>query len=70
VDEEIKNYISIHKHDLMSGMQDVAALSEKYQELQNTSHKLRTAVDKMQRDVSKPFPSHFVSFCATLTLTL
>jgi hypothetical protein len=48
VDEEIKSYISIHKHDLMNGMHDVADLAKRYQGLEATSEKLRAAVDKMQ----------------------
>lgn len=50
VDEEIKNYISLHKHDLMAGMQDVAVLSKRYQTLQATSNRLRLSVDKTKRE--------------------
>ena len=55
VDEEIKNYISIHKHDLMAGMQDVAVLSKRYQTLQATSNRLRHSVDKMKRETFDSF---------------
>jgi chromosome segregation ATPase len=55
VDEEIKTYITGHKHDLMSGMQDVATLATRYQELESTAHKLRTSIDKMQRETSESY---------------
>jgi hypothetical protein len=36
----------------MSGMQDVATLATRYQELESTAHKLRSSIDKMQREVN------------------
>lgn len=61
MDDEIKSYISAHKHELMSGMQDVAALATRYQELESTAQKLRNTIDKMQREVSSMalFPHPF-----------
>lgn len=41
----------------MSGMQDVAALATRYQELESTAQKLRNTIDKMQREASESYES-------------
>ena len=51
VNEEIKGYISQHKDVLMSGMQDVALLSERYSLLYSTSQKLQRNVDRLKKEV-------------------
>ena len=55
VNEEIKGYISQNKDVLMSGMQDVALLSERYSLLYATSQKLHRNVDRTKKEVS-PLP--------------
>ena len=50
VNEEIKGYISLHKHDLMSGMQDVAVLATRYQALQSLSSRVRASVDRLKKE--------------------
>ena len=50
VNEEIKGYISQHKDDLMSGMQDVAVLAERYRALSTSSGKLQKSVDRLQKE--------------------
>lgn len=50
VNEEIKSYISAHKHDLMSGMQDVAVLAARYQTLQSLSSRVRASVDRLKKE--------------------
>ena len=55
VNEEIKRYIAQHRDSLMSGMQDVALLAGKYQNLSSISAKLRRTVEKLKRDVGKQF---------------
>lgn len=50
VNEEIKGYISVHKHDLMSGMQDVAVLAARYQTLQSLSSRVRASVDRLKKE--------------------
>jgi endonuclease III len=55
VNEEIKAYISQNKDVLMSGMQDVALLSERYSLLYSTSQKLQRNVDRLKKEV---FPRH------------
>lgn len=55
VNEEIKGYISQHKNDLMSGMQDVAQLAERYATLSSTSQKLRRNIDRLKKEVSSNF---------------
>ncbi len=52
VNDEIKKYISVHKHDLMSGMQDVAALAAKYQTLQSLAVRVRSSVDRLKKEAS------------------
>ena len=51
VNVEIKGYISQHKDDLMSGMQDVAQLAERYASLSSTSQKLRRNIDRLKKEV-------------------
>jgi predicted nuclease with TOPRIM domain len=51
VNEEIKGYISQHKDDLMSGMQDVAMLAERYLQLQSHSQKLNKTIDRLKKEV-------------------
>jgi len=51
VNEEIKGYISQHKDDLMSGMQDVAILAEKYRSLSASSGKLQKSVERLKKEV-------------------
>ncbi len=51
VNEEIKGYISAHRDDLMSGMQDVAVLAERYSNLSVTAKKIRKNIDKLKREV-------------------
>jgi Golgi transport complex subunit 5 len=51
VNEEIKSYISQNKEVLMSGMQDVAQLSERYSLLYSTSQKLQRNVERLKKEV-------------------
>ena len=51
VNVEIKGYISQHKEALMSGMQDVALLSERYSLLFSTSQKLQRNVERLKKEV-------------------
>ena len=51
VNEEIKGYISQNKDVLMSGMQYVALLSERYSLLFSTSQKLQRNVDRLKKEV-------------------
>ena len=51
VNEAIKGYISLHKHDLMSGMQDVAVLASRYQTLQAVSARVRASLDRLKKEV-------------------
>ncbi len=51
VNDEIKIYISKHRDDLMSGMQDVAALAERYSSLSLTSKKIRRFIEKLKNEV-------------------
>ena len=51
VNEEIKGYISQNKDVLMTGMQDVALLSERYSLLYSTSQKLQRNVDRLKKEV-------------------
>jgi hypothetical protein len=44
-------YISAHKDDLMSGMQDVATLAERYGNLAQTARKLRLNIDRLKKEV-------------------
>jgi hypothetical protein len=55
INEEIKGYISQHKDGLMSGMQDVAVLSERYELLSSTSQKLTRNVDRLKKDALDSF---------------
>ena len=50
VNEEIKTYITQHKDDLMSGMQDVAVLAERYRALSSSSLKLQKSVDRLKKE--------------------
>ncbi len=52
VNEAIKGYISLHKHDLMSGMQDVAVLASRYQTLQAVSSRVRSSLDRLKKEVA------------------
>ncbi len=51
VNAEIKGYISEHKTDLMSGMQDVAALSERYRALAAVTDGLRAGIGRLKGEV-------------------
>ncbi len=51
VNEEIKSYISMHKDDLMSGMQDVASLAEKYQSLSLSASNLVRYIERLKKEV-------------------
>ena len=51
VNDEIKGYISVHKHDLMSGMQDVAVLATRYQTLQSVASRVRAALTRLKKEV-------------------
>ena len=53
VNEEIKRFISTHKNDLMSGMQDVALLAERYSNLCHTAKRIRCNIDKLKREVGR-----------------
>lgn len=55
VNEEIKSYITQHKDSLMSGMQDVATLSEKYATLSTTSQKLHRTVDRLKKEALQSY---------------
>ena len=50
MNDEIKRYITQHKDDLMSGMQDVAVLAERYRALSNSSSKLQKSVDRLKKE--------------------
>jgi hypothetical protein len=51
VNEEIKGYISLHRDTLMSGMQDVALLAERYNNLSSNASRMRKNLDRLKRDV-------------------
>ncbi|KAJ1395083.1 hypothetical protein B484DRAFT_407688 [Ochromonadaceae sp. CCMP2298] len=51
INVEIKGYISQHKDDLMSGMQDVATLADKYSNLSTTSQKLHRHIERLKKEV-------------------
>lgn len=53
VNIEIKGYISQHKESLMSGMQEVATLAERYSNLSANSQKFQRNIAKMKRDAGK-----------------
>jgi endonuclease III len=55
VNEEIKGYISQNKDVLMSGMQDVALLSERYSLLYSTSQKLQRNVDRLKKEALESY---------------
>jgi hypothetical protein len=67
VNEEIKGYISAHRDDLMSGMQDVAVLAERYLNLSTTAKKVRRNIDKLKREVTPPYIDCY-SHCFILLL--
>ena len=50
MNEEIKTYITQHKDDLMSGMQDVAVLAERYRALSSSSLKLQKSVGRLKKE--------------------
>jgi len=53
VNHEIKRYISQNRDSLMTGMQDVANLADKYQMLNSMSTKLRRNLEKLKKDVTR-----------------
>ena len=55
VNEEIKGYISRNKESLMSGMQDVALLSERYSLLYSTSQKLQRNVERLKKEALESY---------------
>lgn len=55
VNEDIKEYISHNKDELMTGMQDVAVLSERYATLSATSQKLNKSIQRLKREVIHNF---------------
>ena len=55
VNEEIKGYISQNKESLMSGMQDVAQLSERYSNLYSTSQKLQRNVERLKKEALESY---------------
>ena len=66
VSVEIKDYITEHKDELMSGMQDVAILASRYQTLSSTSDKLKRSIERMKKDA---LDSHGVIKAKTLELS-
>lgn len=55
VNEEIKSYITQHKDNLMSGMQDVATLAERYATLSTTSQKLHRNVERLKKEALQSY---------------
>ena len=53
INEDIKGYISQHKDELMSGMQDVAMLAERYKNLSISSEKFQNNIKKLKKEVIK-----------------
>jgi hypothetical protein len=47
----------------MSGMQDVAALAERYSNLSASSQKLRESISRMKKEVLKRESTHFGFRC-------
>lgn len=50
VNDEIKKYISQHKEDLMSGMQDVTVLADRYNTLSASSHRLHASIERLKTE--------------------
>lgn len=50
VNLEIKNFIGDNKDELMSGMQDVALLSERYRSLAVSSEKLHRGIERLKQE--------------------
>ena len=59
VNEEIKGYISVHRDDLMSGMQGVAQLAERYSGLSEKSQKLNKSIDRLKKEVRRNYDGHY-----------
>lgn len=55
VNEEIKIYITQHKDNLMSGMQDVATLAERYATLASTSQKLHRNIERLKKEALQSY---------------
>ena len=55
VNEEIKSYITQHKDSLMSGMQDVATLAERYATLSTNSQKLHRNVERLKKEALQSY---------------
>lgn len=55
INEDIKGYISQHKDELMSGMQDVALLAERYRNLSSSSEKFQNTINKLKKEVNLLF---------------
>jgi hypothetical protein len=65
INMEIKGYISQHKESLMSGMQEVASLAERYNNLSANSQKFQRNIAKMKKDAME---SHNLVASRTLEL--
>jgi hypothetical protein len=51
VNDAIKGFVAVHKHDLMGGMQDVAVLASRYHALQALSSRAKMSVERLKKDV-------------------
>eukprot|EP01031_Cornospumella_fuschlensis_P036913 gene36913-44784_t len=57
INDEIKQYISKHKDVLMSGMQDVAMLTEKFNNLSDLSSTLQSNIQRLKKEVADSYNS-------------
>eukprot|EP01038_Epipyxis_sp_PR26KG_P011157 gene11157-14969_t len=57
VNADIKGYISQHKDDLMSGMQDVATLADRYTNLSSASQQLHRNIERLKKEVVDAYDS-------------
>eukprot|EP01039_Chlorochromonas_danica_P010063 gene10063-11137_t len=55
INEEIKQYISLHKDVLMSGMQDVANLADRYASLSELSKVLQSNITRLKKELSESY---------------
>ena len=55
INVEIKGYISQHKDELMSGMQDVTTLADRYMNLSSISQKLYRNINKLKNETNDAY---------------
>lgn len=62
VNDAIKGFVAVHKHDLMGGMQDVAVLASRYHSLQALSSRAKMSVERLKKDVSSLIAGDVIIF--------